>query len=47
MQIFLNYNYIKILIDLNNFDANDLYFITNIEKKFTLKYAKILPIFYH
>jgi superfamily II DNA or RNA helicase len=38
MQIFLNYNYIKVLIDLNDFDANDLYFITNVEKKFTLKY---------
>jgi len=38
MQIILNYNYIKVLINLTNFDKNDLYFITNVEKKFTLKY---------
>jgi hypothetical protein len=38
MQIFLHFNYIKVLINLTDFDEKDLYFITNIEKKFILKH---------
>ena len=38
MKIFLNYNYIKILININNFDNYDLQIITTVEKHFTIKY---------
>jgi hypothetical protein len=38
MKIFLNYNYIKILININNFDNYDLQIITTVEKHITLKY---------
>ena len=38
MQIFFAYNYLKLLIDLNNFDNYDLQVITTIEKYFTIKY---------
>lgn len=38
MQIFLTYNKLKIIINMNNFDKNDIFVITNVEKKFTLKH---------
>ena len=37
MKIYLKYNKLKVLVNLQDFDQNDLYLITNVEKHFTLK----------
>ena len=37
MKVYLKYNKLKIVINLQDFDQNDLYLITNVEKHFTLK----------